>query len=62
MKITTGISIDAKIFRLAKNQATKERRTFSNYVEGLIMADVAPVINNEPDVTPRSKLKRRAVS
>ena len=58
-KITTGISLDIKIFNQAKTKAKKHRRTFSNYVEGLIELDLGPVITDEPHVTPKTSLKRR---
>ena len=60
-KITTGISLDNKIFRQAKDKAKKQRRTFSNYVEGLIELDVGPVITSKPDVTPKTIVRRRRV-
>ena len=58
-KITTGISLDIKIFNLAKSTAKKQRRTFSNYVEGLIEVDLGPVITDEPQHTPKTIVKRR---
>ena len=60
-KITTGISLDIKIFNQAKDKAKKQRRTFSNYVEGLIELDVGPVITSKPDVTPKTIVRRRRV-
>ena len=60
-KITTGISLDSDFFAEAKTKAKKHRRTFSNYVEGLIVDDLVKdsVITNKPHDTPKTSLKRR---
>ena len=62
-KMITGISVDITLIKKAKAHAKKNRRTFSNYVEGLIIQDLGgPVITSTPDDHNKKKvvkLKRR---
>ena len=60
-KVTTGISVDDIVVRKAKIKASSQRRTFSNYVEGLIRDDLemAPVINIDGRKKSQAQLKRR---
>ena len=59
-KITTGISIDSEIFKRAKKAAQDQRRSFSNYLEGLIEVDQRPVITNSHQNVGKRKIVRRA--
>jgi len=58
-KMITGISIDAGVVKKAKAKAKAMRRTFSNYVEGLLIADQDKVINIQAHQRKTMKLKRR---
>ena len=63
MKVTTGISVEAETLMKAKKKASKLRRTFSNYVEGLIMKDLRiKVINDSHSQSTKTDLQRRAKS
>jgi len=59
-KITTGISIDSEIFKRAKKAAQDQRRSFSNYLEGLITKDLPSVITNSHHKKGRPQIVRRA--
>ena len=60
-KMITGISVDSAIIKKAKAHAKKNRRTFSNYVEGLLIQDLGgPVITSDDHNKKKVvKLKRR---
>ena len=59
-KMITGVSLETAIVKRAKAHAKKNRRTFSNYVEGLIIEDLKRLINRPANHKPQKpKLKRR---
>jgi len=46
-KINKSISIDEKIVKLAKQQAKKERRSFSSFIENIVDTYLKQLINKE---------------
>jgi len=46
-KINKSISIDKKIVKLAEQQAKKERRSFSSFIENLVDTYLKQLINKE---------------
>jgi len=65
MKVVSGISVDPEVLAKAKILARKHHRSFSNYIEWLIMEDQKRIDQNHHhhhhDITNNTKdrLKRK---
>jgi hypothetical protein len=55
MKVTAGISINAEIHRKAKLKAREQNRSFSNYVENLVLKDCGEVVLSPVSTVPLKK-------